>query len=70
MKLSIPIQNAFIKADYLGVIDWNSVSFDNDIKILNDIIINEDDTEIYINTNFIKNYGFFYQIQKIQNKKK
>jgi hypothetical protein len=53
LKWSIPIQNAFVKSDNLDVIDWKSVIFTNDIKILeeNNINIEETNHEIHVNEN-------------------
>jgi hypothetical protein len=51
LRWSIPIQNAFVKSDVLNTIYWNDVSFDNDLKILNDagIVVDETNTDVYIN---------------------
>lgn len=57
LEWSIPIQNAFIKADNLGSINWDSVSFECDIKLLQDNGINIDNNlqSIYRNENYCKN---------------
>lgn len=53
LKWSIPIQNAFVKADNLGLLNWGYLKFSDDLNVLleNGIDIEEQSNTIYINKN-------------------
>jgi len=51
LEWSIPLQNAFVKADRIETFNWNKISFDSDISVLeeNKLFVANQPKDIYVN---------------------